>query len=135
MSISTAGNKHFQTSRNDNIFHIIDQIKLSGVPLWIVQLPTFHGWSLKITLTVPSRVYCVCSVCMCLTAVKNWREYFDKQQDMKKIIGFHIPDSSLRNIDLYTLDAYIPPSICLFSSFCLLLSSIIYTFYTKQEFA
>ena len=45
-------NNHFQTTRNDNIFHIINQGKGYGTVV-IETLPILHGGSLEITLTVP----------------------------------------------------------------------------------
>ena len=47
-------NKHFRTSKNDNIFHIIKGLENNVLNR---TLPSLHGGSFKITLTVPLKFF------------------------------------------------------------------------------
>ena len=48
-------NQTFLNMENDNIFHIIDQIKVLRVP-GILAYKSLRGWSLENTRTVPLKV-------------------------------------------------------------------------------
>jgi len=87
LHISTAG-KHigviridqFQSSRNDNIVHIIDQKNVSRVQLWIRHCHLMNVRSLEISLTVPLITHCTFIVQyiykkILLNTLKDWFDW------------------------------------------------------------
>ena len=68
--------KHFQTWKNNNSLHVIYQVKVSRVPLWISNWNEMHWASLGITFTVP------------LNENKIWKTDFKSSMNIQFTKGF-----------------------------------------------